>query len=977
MSIAMRYLVSGAGLCRIARTSSCRVMTTITDARTPGTRLQQRHLMFTRLYATDPKLEQKKGTAEKSGTATSADNSDGVVESNETKADKAAEKDVDQAPVSDDVAGGATNSRPTTSSGSPIPDPTAPEDITNPLATVKVSPGSPDTNENPTKATGETTKAVESGIAGVAPATDANSDDGSDSVKAEPLTEDQENPEQTTGVIEKDSHQGIIYYDRMYPSITRLVYVRKFLIQFTYLGNKTKLADTIKKISFPEDLPLEIINLIPRERDGGVFVTYQIDKSSVDVKTAEKAIYEKLEKAKYTPWFAPFTPVRGFPVKGSPWIEDLRRFTSNQLKATFEGPDLSQETLYSLLRRYGPIIDIVPPAPGTKDLPRSAKVIFSKYIDAATARNCITGIKVDDTRLHISFESVDHKNIVKDFVLNHTRIVVPILIAIVAGLAVMIFEPIRVWCIERHIHGSSLQLEKLRGVFGFDKLFALWDFIASGGRRRFSLFKRTPTDTGVSHLWDDRVKSIEDLKQWLREGQCTFIVVSGPRGGGKEQLVLEHAVKDHDNVLTIDCDNLVRVRGDSAFVKAAANEICYHPVFPWKNSLANYLDVISQGLSGQKTGFAESTEAQFKDMLSSAAIALQKVALHDHDPNMDSAENYLQIHPEKKPVVVINHFLSRYEATNPFVYKLIADWCAQLIRANVAHVIFITSDVSYEKVLSPALPNQVFKSLFVGDASADSARSFVLRQIEVANKDNSKDDENSDTQEKDGKEKQQKVTINEIQELDEALEPLGGRLTDLQAFARRLKTGDTPDVALRDMINQSATEVLQMYLNKESSEWTSEQVWVLIKKFAEYEDEVPLGVLRQDPCFKTADNLKAISALEHNEMISAHTVGGRIVSLRPGKPLYTAAFQLLAKDKSLEALMETNILNTAVSKEESNINKYETELALLSKLPSRWEIKGRVNYLSAKLLISQKNIEDFEKKLAAFKGVIVQERSKN
>lgn len=67
-------------------------------------------------------------------------------------------------------------------------------------------------------------------------------------------------------------------------------------------------------------------------------------------------------------------------------------------------------------------------------------------------------------------------------------------------------------------------------------------------------------------------------------------------------------------------------------------------------------------------------------------------------------------------------------------------------------------------------------------------------------------------------------------ELDECIETLGGRLTDLEFFARRLKTGQTPGRAVAEIIDQSASEILKMYLltlGKTDLKWSTEQAWYL------------------------------------------------------------------------------------------------------------------------------------------------------
>ena len=69
----------------------------------------------------------------------------------------------------------------------------------------------------------------------------------------------------------------------------------------------------------------------------------------------------------------------------------------------------------------------------------------------------------------------------------------------------------------------------------------------------------------------------------------TFIVVQGPRGSGKKELVLDHALKhkrEANKVLTLDCKPIQEARGDSSTINAAAGQVGYWPVFSWMNSIS-------------------------------------------------------------------------------------------------------------------------------------------------------------------------------------------------------------------------------------------------------------------------------------------------------------------------------------------------------------------------------------------------------
>ena len=64
---------------------------------------------------------------------------------------------------------------------------------------------------------------------------------------------------------------------------------------------------------------------------------------------------------------------------------------------------------------------------------------------------------------------------------------------------------------------------------------------------------------------------------------------------------------------------------------------------------------------------------------------------------------YLEAHPEKRVTVVIDNFLHKSQ-DGLDIYNKIAEWSAALVTSNVAHVIFLTHDVSFSKSLSKALP---------------------------------------------------------------------------------------------------------------------------------------------------------------------------------------------------------------------------------------------------------------------------------
>ena len=292
-------------------------------------------------------------------------------------------------------------------------------------------------------------------------------------------------------------------------------------------------------------------------------------------------------------------------------------------------------------------------------------------------------------------------------------------------------------------------------------------------------------DAGLDAIWDDRKDSIELIRTWLMETADTFIVVQGPRGSGKKELVLDQALKDRKNNLVIDCKPIQEARGDGATIAAAALEVGYRPVFSWMNSISSLIDLAAQGTIGTKTGFSETLDTQLAKIWQNTASALRQIALEgrkkdDRDGDLED-DDFLEAHPERRPVVVIDNFLHKSQESS-LVYDKISEWAAGLTTANVAHVIFLTNDVSFSKSLSKALPDRVFRQISLGDCSPEVAKRFVINHL----------DADAPEATNGGKRLIPSEIRDDLSELDGCIETLGGRLTDLEFLARRIKTGETP-----------------------------------------------------------------------------------------------------------------------------------------------------------------------------------------
>jgi hypothetical protein len=201
---------------------------------------------------------------------------------------------------------------------------------------------------------------------------------------------------------------------------------------------------------------------------------------------------------------------------------------------------------------------------------------------------------------------------------------------------------------------------------------------------------RNQDDEGMDAVWDDRKANIEQIQTWLMETADTFIIVQGPRGSGKRELVVDQALKDRKYKLIIDGKPIQEARGDSATINAAAAGVGYKPVFSWMNSISGMVDMAAQGATGVKTGFSETLDSQLAKIWNTTGNALRQIALDqrhkdDKDANLGDDE-WLEAHPEKRPVVVVDNFLHKSQEGG-IVYDKLADWAARYVTFQILLVI--------------------------------------------------------------------------------------------------------------------------------------------------------------------------------------------------------------------------------------------------------------------------------------------------
>ncbi|KAL4868233.1 hypothetical protein BDV12DRAFT_186067 [Aspergillus spectabilis] len=778
-----------------------------------------------------------------------------------------------------------------------------------------------------------------------------------------------------SGHIELGENEGLIFVNNIFPpKLQSLLLLGPFNGTQSYENvlkriNRPHLAASdplhiIRRV-FPKDLDIDVKDITPRFREGGAFVKYVRQSGASDTEI-EAAIKDHLAKHPIRPWFNPFQQATVSNVQGRPWIEDLYRIPSQRIRVEFhpaapEGSatELSTEALYSVFRRYGKLRNIEAQPPDSKVTPRYALVEFTRPSNAVAAKNSVHGFTIppeegggkSGTCVKIKYERKIRLSLLKDWLWNHPRLVIPAVAALIAAITVTVFDPIRTFFIKMKVK-ATLHAEGSKVV--------QWVRYQVS---KANIFGQNKSDArGLTAIWEDRQGDIAQLKSWFTENAETFIVVHGPRGSGKRELVLDRTLKDHKYKLVIDCKQIQDAKGDTAKIARAASQVGYRPIFSWMNSISSFIDLAAQGMIGTKAGFSETLDAQLSNIWQNTAMALQRITL-DNRKNTDSDaqlsdEEYLEAHPELRPVVVIDNYLHG-NSENSVVSDKLTEWAAGLTTGNIAHVIFLTTDVSFSKPLSKALPNSVFRTISLGDCSLEVGRKFVLNHLEYEAKSKHKPAPQGE----------------DLAELDSCISVLGGRVTDLEFMAHRIEAGETPRGAVTRIVEQSASEILKMFVlnaETESQQWSHQQAWHLIKTLAHSKDgSIPYNHVLQSDLFKS-DGQATLRALEQAELISVVTVNGSPERVKPGRPVYHAVFKRLTENKSLSRRLDLEVLSQLIGKENKSIGTYEEELLLLGKLPKQpREIMGRIQWLLQKVYNSQNKVGKLQPKSLALTGVFI------
>ncbi|KJE05169.1 exonuclease [Cryptococcus gattii NT-10] len=342
-------------------------------------------------------------------------------------------------------------------------------------------------------------------------------------------------------------------------------------------------------------------------------------------------------------------------VKGKQWTEDMNRFPSNRLRVEFDGPDVSQEMLYTLFRPYGRLADIQPPTPVPAGSLRFASVSFSRLSPAAIAINALHGYStptntadftiralssVTDkpiplSRLRLFYERPLKAHALRDWISSHPRLVLPVIAFLIGTLSYTFFDPIRAFFVRSKLEGvwdinEYSLIKKLRQKFVLPTSFGFLD--SSTAETEDS------EDAIGKNAWADRVEAEKGVEEWLAEYPSTFITITGPPGSGKSSLVTRVLKQQDKPAMVIDCEEIAKAKNDAGLVSALADQTGYYPVFSFMSSLSGLIDLAAVGLIGQKAGFSTPVDQQLRQMLEIVGGALKDVSTHAQKSHQEALQ---------------------------------------------------------------------------------------------------------------------------------------------------------------------------------------------------------------------------------------------------------------------------------------------------------------------------------------------------
>lgn len=722
--------------------------------------------------------------------------------------------------------------------------------------------------------------------------------------------------------------ESILWFDNVFPiKMSRFDFRTFFLSKTKQKSIMEKAKESLLPVVFPSYFELNGIE--PSIKEGGLFIRYSYNGEKKEIL---KAINDHLNETKPRCSYN-FQRVKMYEVEGVPFVEDVDSIYPNtKLNITFKGgPSLDTETIFRHFRKFGSILDIVIDKDGNK-----ASVIFKRKRSATSAKNCLNDCVIGNTRITIQYANLTSVKTIYRLFSNHPRILFPLTLASFIAFGYYVLDPIRIFFITN----------KITGKYNYSKGY-------HSRRRRKNLLNpknlvrilASSTSNDDYELSDEQEENLKHIKNYLKETPETFMLVTGPTGSGKTELV-QALIKDTKNYVIIDCEALMMQPDSNKMLNNFANQIGLFPSIISSGAFSNIADTAMMASIGQKTSLSSNTASNFNEMLEVLGMAINKIN-EDFEkktkgqPADEITHNY--------PVIIIQDYMGKEKSRHQFIYSQLAEWASSIIENQTAHIIFVSPNSAALKKLSSNVPNKSIKNIILSDASPSDAMAYVKRRI---------------SQEED-------IDVELDEDLKYALSKIGGRMQDLESYTQKIKAGLNPKDAFNDLLNEVILELRKKGFGDDEEDiskmkWSPIQFWKIVQALGGDSEEISYDNIRFHDIFSGDEN--PIRAMEENELISIIYKNGRPYSIRAYRPLYQTGFKKMLLDTRLSSSMCVVTSKYLIEKETRKIRNEETELDLLVRV-----LSGKHNGEGVK---SRSNRQELEKRIETIISIIRESNNK-
>lgn len=771
--------------------------------------------------------------------------------------------------------------------------------------------------------------------------------------------------------------QGVLWFANIYPTKAFRFDIRQML---THHNHETLI---------PKLLPqgVEVLQMVPREREGGAFVYFRAPPAFVLQVLRNLAKQDSADAAKddmKQRWvrkedilgkvctgisqylrthevraFLSSHPVRAHRVEGQPYLEDLQaRYPSSRLRIKIEpsGTKIPEELIYARLRRYGQLDDL-------EALPDGGFVAAYRYTaGAVAARNCLHQAKLqeavaDETtggsssstqapKLRIEFEPLMQKWL-REAIVNNARYSIPLFVFLMLGTTYIIWDPMRVFSVQLRIAAVSAQdssseevkpLQSLSGVRGlFLQAWGRWN------QAQAQLLAKTRRSRSAHHgllkdFWADRDQEVQELQQWLSQPQDRVMLLTGHRGNGQTAFVKEVL---GTRAVVINVTTMLEAGGsadDQVFLRSMGRAFGYWPAQGMDRQMTALLDLLLPG-SGKLSRENEVLVA-VQRILSCVTWAL--VGWRQMVSKSTGAE------AKAAPLFIIDGFTSENKDRREGFFNSLVNWAAYVSEARLGRVLFICDSSFGEPSILAALGDRPerLEVQQLKDADKTSVRRILERHCASA------------------------LT-------DEELAAVGGRFRDISALVAHVEEGCPPHEAVRKLIDASEFTVRTLLMTGQPGvKWTRPQLWRAVRLLAGSDatvgvpydvflwsvfrgDESALRSMKESNLISVVG--KGVDPIESRTRPSAGSSSSPTLAqaakqfqVMPGSPLHAVVYRRLVQFEGLAAVLDMEVAKEDIKREQATLDTYEAELSRLQEVDDVKLWKGRALTDSSKALDKRK-----------------------